>query len=47
LHFAEQIIQLRLAARAADAAHGIGDDAGGLDKPGLEQRDDRSKTLVG
>ena len=44
---AKEIVHLGLAARAADAAHRIGDDAGGLDQSGLQQRTVGSKMLVG
>jgi hypothetical protein len=45
--FAEQIIHFRLAARAADAAQGIGDDAGRFDQPALSNGITGSKMLVG
>ena len=41
--FAKQVIHLGLAARAADAAERIGDDAGRLDQPRLQQRNHRQQ----
>ena len=41
--FAKKIINLGLAARAADTTQGISDDAGGLDESGFEQRNGRQQ----
>ena len=44
---AKEIIHLRLAARAADPAQGIGDDAVGLIRPAFSSGMVGSKMLVG